>query len=208
MKTKGMGIALLSTAALLGSAVAQAELPWTYAEFGYLSADGDDNNESDAFELRGSVAFADKWHAQLSYLDGDTDFGNSSSDFDGYRITVGAHPQLTPNTQLVTDISYFDYEYEDNGPESDGFGIGLGLRHALTDKFELTGQIWYTDGSEGGGSDVDFHDTTVELGGRYNWTSNLSTGLVVSLGGYPGLPAGLSGDTARFDVRWSFGDIF
>ena len=45
MKTKGMGIALLSAAALLGSAAAQAELPWTYGEIGYSMADGVDDFE-------------------------------------------------------------------------------------------------------------------------------------------------------------------
>ncbi|MEQ1803108.1 MAG: hypothetical protein ABL989_14365 [Gammaproteobacteria bacterium] len=207
MKIKGMGIALLSGAALLGAATAQAAQPWTFGEFAYLSADGNDNFETDALELKGSIAFAQKWHGQLSYLDGESDFGSTSNDFDGFRVVVGAHPQLTPNTQLITDLSYFDYEYDDNGPDSDGFGIGLGLRHSVTEKLEVTGEVWYIDGSEGGSSNVDFHDTTVEVGGRYNWTSNLSTGLTVSLGGYPGVPSGFSGDAARFDVRWSFADI-
>ena len=84
MKTKGLGIALLSTAALLGSAVAQAELPWTYAEFGYSKADGNDFFETDAYDLKASVGFLEKWHASLQYTDGETegDFF-SGDDFDG-----------------------------------------------------------------------------------------------------------------------------
>lgn len=217
MKTKGMGIALLSTAALLGSAVAQAELPWTYAEFGYNVADGVEDAETDAFDIKGSIAFLDKWHASLAYLDGEVDVdGDDDTDFDGFRLVVGAHPQLTANTQLITDLTYFDYDIDDDSPGSDGstdgIGVGFGLRHALTDKFELTGQIWYLDGNaEDGSSDVDFNDTTVELGGRYNWTPNLSTGLTVFLNNYPGLPSAFgfsgTGDVARFDVRWSFADV-
>lgn len=212
MKTKGMGIALLSAAALLGAATAQAELPWTYGEFGYVSFDGDDNFETDGFELKASVGFAEKWHGQLSYLDGETesDFVSDSADVDGYRLVVGAHPQLTPNTQLVTDLTYFDYEYDDNGPETDGFGVGFGLRHGLTDKLEISAQAWYIDGSEGGGG-PDFHETTVEIGGRYNWLPTLSTGMTVYINGYPGVPTvfGSSGDAIRFDVRYSFlGDLF
>jgi len=215
MKTKGMGIALLSTAALLGSAVAQAELPWTYAELGYNVGDGIEDAETDAIDIKGSIAFLDKWHASLAYLDGEFDSDSDDTDFDGFRFVVGAHPQLTANTQLITDLTYFDYDLDGgegaNGG-SDGFGVGFGLRHAVSDKFELTAQAWYLDGDvDFGSSTDDFNDTTVELGGRYNWTSNLSTGLTVYLNNYPGLPsaAGLSatGDVARFDVRWAFGDI-
>lgn len=216
MKTKGMGIALLSTAALLGSAVAQAELPWTYAELGYNIADGVEDAETDAIDIKGSIAFLEKWHASLAYLDGEVDVdGGNDVDFDGFRVVVGAHPQLTQNTQLITDLTYFDYELDDGGsdPGSDGFGVGFGLRHALTDKFELMAEVWYLDGEvDSGSDDGDFNDTTVEIGGRYNWTSNLSTGLTVFLNNYPGLPslAGISttGDVARFDVRWAFGDVF
>jgi len=206
MKTKGMGIALLSTAALLGSAVAQAELPWTYAEFGYSKADGNDFFETDAYDLKASVGFLEKWHASLQYQDGevDSDFFGGSEDFDGYSLIVGAHPQLTPNTQLITDLRYFDYE-ADGGEGTDGFSIGFGLRHALTDKLEIMSEVWYTDGNSdnNGGPDFDFTDTSIEVGGRYNWLPQLSTGLTLAIGGTGSITSS-SDDIVRFDVRWSF----
>lgn len=207
MKTKGMGIALLSAAALLGSAVAQAELPWTYAEFGYSKADGDDFFETDAYDLKASIGFLEKWHASLQYQDGESqsDIFGGSDDFDGYRLVVGAHPQLTPNTQLLADLAYSDYEY-DGGEGTDGISVGFGLRHALTDKVELMSEIWYTEGSyddDFGGGDVDYSDTSIEIGGRYNWMPALSTGLTLGIGGLSG--SGFSSDdVVRFDVRWSF----
>ena len=107
MKTKGMGIALLSAAALLGSAVAQAELPWTYAEFGYSKADGDDFFERRRLRPQGQHRLP-REVARLSCSTptarADSDIFGGSDDFDGYRVIVGAHPQLTPNTQLVTDL--------------------------------------------------------------------------------------------------------
>jgi hypothetical protein len=212
MNTKSMGIALLSAASLLGGTAAQAELPWTYAEFGYSRADGvEDFAETDAFDLKASVGFATKWHASLAYTDGETDFGTSSDDFDGYRLIVGAHPQLTTNTQLVTDLTYFDYDF-DGGEGTSGYGIGLGLRHAVTDKLEVMGEVWYTEGEIDSDSpfiaDVDYNDTTVEVGGRYNWLPELSTGLTVSLGG-SSASSSFGGDEAiRFDLRWAFlGDL-
>ncbi|MEO8445041.1 MAG: outer membrane beta-barrel protein [Gammaproteobacteria bacterium] len=209
MKTKGMGIALLSAAALLGGAAAQAELPWNYIEGGYTKAPGTENFDTTAWDIKASIGFASKWHASLQYQDGSTDVNSGSDlDFDGYRLVVGAHPQLTPNTQLLTDLTYFNYDF-DGGEGADGFGVGLGLRHGLTDKLELTAEAWYTqssvDNSFGGGS-TDVYDTAVEVGGRYNWTPEFSTGLTVNIGGGVG-GGGLSsfsGNVARFDVRWSF----
>lgn len=209
MKTKGMGIALLSAAALLGSAAANAELDWTYGEVAFNKADGTDDFETDAFDLKASIGFLDMWHASLLYIDGDA----GDTDFDGYRAVVGAHPQLGPNTQLVTDLTYFDYELDGSEGGADGFGVGFGLRHALTDKFELGGQIWYVDGDlDDGFSDESYNDTTFEFGGRYNWTSNFSTGLTVYLDGYPGLGSGFGssssfGDTIRLDARLLLGQL-
>lgn len=217
MKTKGMGIALLSAAALLGSAVAQAELPWTYGEIGYSMADGVDDFETDAGDLKASIGFADMWHASLQYTDGTSEQGfDGDLDFDGYQLIVGAHPQLTPNTQLVGDVTYFDYDLD--GAEgfsggTDGFGVGLGLRHAISDKAEVFSEVWYvngdTEGSFFSGDSIDYNDTTVELGGRYNWMPQLSTGVTVTLNGAPGGSfAYTSGsDSIRFDVRWSFSDL-
>ncbi|MBL8202119.1 MAG: hypothetical protein JNK40_14215 [Chromatiales bacterium] len=210
MKTKGMGIALLSAAALLGSAVAQAELPWTYVEAGYTKADGSEFADTDALDIKGSIGFANVWHASLDYQDGTTDFDiGPDSDFDGWRFVVGAHPQLTPNTQLVADLTYFNYDF-DGGEGSDGFGVGLGLRHSLTDKVELLAEAWYTQTSVDDNSsnpDFDVYNTTVQLGGRYKWTPNFSTGLTVDLGGSGSSSGFFGGDQARFDIRWSFADI-
>ena len=209
MNTKTMGIALLSAAALLGGTAAQAELSWTYAEFGYNRADGVEDFQTDAYDLKGSIGFAGKWHASLDYLDGTTENGTGpDSDFDGYSLVVGAHPQLTANTQLITDLTYFSYDY-DGGEGSDGYGIGLGLRHGLSDKVELMAEVWYTEGTFDSDffPDIDYSNTAIEFGARYNWTPNLSTGLTVNLDGGAGAAtssSSSSSDAARFDVRWSF----
>ena len=220
MKTKGMGIALLSAAALLGSAAQAGELPWTYAEIGYNDVDGDDTFETKAFDIKGSIGFGDLWHASLQYIDGDTDSNTTDEDgdFDGFNIAIGAHPQITPDTQLVGEVSYYDLD-ADGGEGGgggdlnvDGFGLAVGLRHSLTDAIELSGKINWVHGnydvSGAFGGDIDYHDTSVEFGGRYNWTSNISTGLTVGINGAGATGVVDSGDVIRFDVRWSFaGDV-
>ena len=168
---KKIGYAVLSAAALLGVSSAQAaeNLPWTYVEAAYNSLDGDEDDEPRALALAGSIGFLSKWHAQLEYLDGDveSDFEGQDPEFDGFRITVGAHPQITDKTQLLANIAYFDYEGDldfDGGEGgefdfgSDGLALGFGLRHAVSDKLELTGQVWYLDGDEFFGDAVVFVD--------------------------------------------------
>ncbi len=221
---KKIGYAVLSAAALLGVSSAQAaeNLPWTYVEAAYNSLDGDEDDEPRALALAGSIGFLSKWHAQLEYLDGDveSDFEGQDPEFDGFRITVGAHPQITDKTQLLANIAYFDYEGDldfDGGEGgefdfgSDGLALGFGLRHAVSDKLELTGQVWYLDGDEFFGDDSedqeDFNDTIIEFQGRYNWTPNLSTGLTASIdGSFAGVAASEADDTFRVDVRWAFGN--
>jgi hypothetical protein len=215
---KTTGIALLSAASLLGAASANAaeNLPWTFAEFGYTRVDGTEDFETEAFSVLGSIGFMNVLHAQLEYTDGesDSDFFSDDPDFDGFRVTAGAHPQISDNTQFRLDATYFDYDGGEGSFDFDskGYGLGFGIRHAFSSKFEGTAQAWYVEGdtdSNGffGNNDQDFNDTIIEFQGRYNWTPNLSTGLTVSLnGGFAGVAADDSSDSARFDVRWAFGN--
>ncbi|MBL8225472.1 MAG: hypothetical protein JNM50_09085 [Chromatiales bacterium] len=230
MKTKG--IALLSASALLAPAFATAATPagnmaWTFLEAGYVPTIGTDDTDVDAGQITGSIGFLGMGHAQVEYTNGtvdgnDTTFdAGSSVDFDGYRLVVGAHNQLTENTQLIGDLTYFDYSYDggegsDTGDvDADGFGIGLGLRHNIGSRAEVSAEVWYLDGEIdadfGGKSDV--NDTIFELRARYNWTQNLSTGITAFLGGsFFGNARAFSDDglgsdnLLRADIRWAFGN--
>lgn len=256
MRIKGIGI--LSAAVLLAPGLAQAAepLPWTFIEGAYSQGDGNDlTGDSEAYAVKASVGFLEKWHAQLEYVNGETKYdllagladdllGASIGDFetDGYQLVIGAHPQITDRTQLRTDLTYFDFDGDisarlgdGDGPNGaangnsgrgrtdvKGYGVGFGLRHAFSPKLEGTIQAWYvegdidasiSDGVDSLGVKPDFNETMVEIQGRYNWTTNLSVGLTVGLGGLASSMAsnplallGLGGDVARFDVRWSFGN--
>lgn len=222
------GIALLSAAALLAPALATAaeNMPWTYVEAGYIPkigfdfGDGDDFT-ADAGQLTGSIGFLGMGHAQLEYTNGDA----GGTDFDGYRLVVGAHNQLGENTQLIGDLTYFDYSYDggegcggilncgSDDTDVDGFGVGLGLRHAINSRMEISGQFWYLDGNvEQGNDDADVNSTILELRARYNWTKQFSTGVTAFIGGafFGAGSVGSSfldtGDFYRLDARWSFGN--
>lgn len=214
------GIALLSAAALLAPALATAgeNLPWTYVEAGYIPKIGFDDFNADAGQLTGSIGFLGMGHAQIEYTNGDAkDFGDNR-DFDGYRLTVGAHHQVAENTQLIGNLTYFDYSYDGgegfSGADIDGWGVGAGLRHAIGSRMEVSGLIWYTDGDIKEDATPrqrsGINSTFFEISGRYNWTKNLSTGLTAFLGGtFFGGGTGLDisgGDFVRADIRWAFGN--
>jgi hypothetical protein len=191
---KYMGIALLSAGVLVAGSAIAAQPQWTYAQAGYFSTDREENTSGeDGYELAGSIEFAQKWHAQLRYHDAEDE---TNVDSDGYRITVGAHPAVSDQTQLIADITYFDFSV-DGTPDvdTDGYGVGVGARSNITDAVELIGEIWWVE-SETDNDPNDDTDFFAEVGGRYHWTQNLSTGILLTLD---------SSDEVLFDVRWTFG---
>ena len=86
----------------------------------------------------------------------------------------------------------------------DGFGVGIGLRHMLTPNVEVSGLAWWNEGSDDDnlGNDNDFSDISLELGGRYLFTDNLSLGVTIVTN-----DSIVGGDSAKIDVRWQFGDL-
>jgi hypothetical protein len=214
--------ALLVTAAVTASGVVLADNPaWTFAQVGYIRADSGDDT-TDAVTFKGSVGFAENFHFQGQYSDGDVrdlSFGgfagtNADVDFDGYELNLGFNPSVGANTDAVIAVKYFDFTYDvpANGSnpardvDVDGFGIGGGMRHMIADNVELNTMVWWNEGDQdfgGAGSDDGFSDIEVEIGGRYFFTDAISGGLTAAIN-----DALLGGDSATFDLRWQFADFF
>ena len=209
-----ISMALWATAALAISGVAAAEGPaWTYVDGGYFRADNSSDDDTDGFRLGGSLGLADMGHVQLQYFSGtigDGTGGGQDQDFDGYRIIGGLNPHVSDSTDAVLNLQYFDLTYDDFcgagcDADLDGFGVGAGLRHMLTDKLEVSGIAWWNDGSfdpDVGGNDFDVSDSSLELGGRYLFTDNLSVGVNFITNDQI-----TQGDSATLDVRWQFDDV-
>lgn len=206
---KRMGTALFGATALLAAGAAMADQPeWNWLQAGYVTADNGFDDDTNAFELEGSIGFG-LGHAQINYIDGEEE-GSPDADFDGYTVVVGIHPQLNENGQYVLEAAWMDGDYEPDGqPDGDVDGIGLaaGLRYNLTDRFELSSKVTWTDLEwDMGGGKADFTDVGVELAGRYAWTENLSTGVTVNINDTIS-DFLFSGDALTLDVRWAFGQI-
>jgi hypothetical protein len=141
---------ILGLAAFAVSGLAMAGPSWTYGEVGYVRADSGDDN-TDAFQLKGSFGFADKFHVQAKYYDGENgDIGNNGEDFDGYEIRLGINPAVTDNTDFVFQVGYMDMSQERGSNaiagslkdvDSDGYILTVGLRSMLTDQLEISGYV-------------------------------------------------------------------
>jgi hypothetical protein len=215
---KRIGIAVLSAASLLAAGTAAAAEPqWNYGQLGWIQGDGfEDEGESDGFKMDGSIGFLENYHAQLAYRDGEISSFGSDIDFDGYDLTAGFHQAITSsgNTQVFFDIKYFDIEYDEDGAEGNvddtGYGLGFGLRSMISDNLELQGMITWVQGELDDDSgyfssdEEDYTDSNLSVGGRWHWTSNISTGLTLNVNGGSSSSYS-SGDSALLDVRYSFG---
>jgi hypothetical protein len=206
---KPIALLALTAGALAATPVLAAEPGWTYAQAGYLRADSGDD-ATDAFRLKGSLGLSDLFHIQAEYVDGSIGFNGPDSDFDGYRVVAGLHPSVGDNTQAVLEVQYFDVTYDDwfdpgEDLDSDGFGVGVGLRHMLTSQLELNARAWWVEGDDEDdvfGDDEDFSDISLDLGGRYYINDAASIGVTVVTN-----DALVGGDSATIDFRWQFADI-
>ena len=165
---------MIAIAAMVASSVAMAEGPsWTYVEAGYLRQDSFGSDDSEGYIVTGSFEFATKWHIRGSY----EDFESFGEDGDGYNIVLGGHPALTDRTDLVFEVGYFDFE-EDGGFEEDGITVSAGLRTMLADNVDVWGLISSTTGDASfSGSDEDFTDLGLSIGGQYLFTDTLGVGV-------------------------------
>lgn len=223
MKTVNKTLCVLTALALPGVALSAAKPAWTYGEIGYARADSGDET-TDAYRINASLGFLEQFHARVEWMDGD--LGNPSDcygcsgyddgEVDGYRLALGAHPSLGPNTDGVLEVHYFDYEAEyDDGyyqMDADGFALAAGLRHMLTEQVELNALATWSEGEwdfhdsyyYSGDNKPDFSDISIQFGGRYLFNENLSAGVSVVMDD----PVFMSEDSMTFDLRWQFADPF
>lgn len=202
---KILSVAACAMAALVAAPVFAADNPaWTYGQLQYQqSTSGDDT--ADAYGIVGSLGMADLFHVQAEYAGGNVGY-SGDDDYDQFRIIAGVHPAVGPNTDAVFNLRYTNIDFDDNGEDDiDVWGVGAGLRHMLTDKFELNGMINWDRYNP----DHNSSDTTVaswSVGGRYLVTPNFSAGVSYSDAGNIGGYSLITG-AATIDVRYQFGDI-
>lgn len=176
------------------SSVRDNGMSYTYVQGGYENRDYDDAFETDGLDAKVSYALDEHLFVRggLQLFKGDADYRCygfcNNDDADGYQLSggLGFNTPLSTGLDLVVtgDIVHIDYDFGDDT----GYAIAGGVRHATTDKLELTGGLFLEDvvdsefGLQGGalfhasakvdvGADLKLGDdiTTFGLFGRYNF---------------------------------------
>jgi hypothetical protein len=189
MKIK-IASAVAATFALLPLAAQSEGISYTYVEAAYVETDIDGiSRNADGYALRGSIAITDTVFMFAGYADQ----GIGAFDFEAYNIGAGYAWPLTSRTDLYGKVSYVKAEASGFGfsGDDDGFGLGIGVRHLVTDQFELEAAVSYVDLSDSG------DDTALGIGARWHFTPQFSVGAEASF----------ADDAKSYGVglRWSFG---
>lgn len=183
MKRALLAITLLT--AFAGNANA-SELSYSFIEANYVN-NGDFDlisvSDYDGFGLRGSIAFGERFYGVADYSNTSATFagGIFNSDVDIYSAGVGYRHGLSDKADFFTDLSYarVDIDTDTLLPFSDdGYRLRVGVRGALTDKFEGTIGVTHLDLGDFG------DDTALLLAGQFKFNDTWGITTDVEVGEY------------------------
>lgn len=174
---KFLSLVTVSSIALAGMiSTAQAgDFSYNYIEGGYSNYNIEEIDS--AFGVGGSYGVTENINVIGSYSKANIDTNSSiDASFNQLAIGVGYHTSIAPQTDILADVSYINAEVEasNNGVtvsgSEGGYGLGVGVRHQLTDSIEGNARVSYM-------SIDDESDTAVSVGGRYNINEAMSAGV-------------------------------
>ena len=174
---------LICAAALaLPLAASAEELSYRYvdvAHFPQAEIDGDAIDvDGDGIQLRGSLPVYQNIFALAEYQSLDLDNGIDATRF---LVGAGGHWALGPNLDLIARGGFVQYEVDAGNFDDDDTGLfaGVRVRTFVAPKIEVEGGVEHIAADVAGmGSD------TYLIGeGRYNFTSQFSAGVLITLGG-------------------------
>lgn len=174
---------LICAAALALPMVASADsLSYRYVDVAHfpeaeIDADGFDV-DGDGMQLRGSLPVYQNIFALAEFQDLDLDNGVDATRF---MVGVGGHWSLGNNLDLIARGGVVKYEVDFGRSDDDDTGLfaGVRLRTFVAPKIEVEGGVEHIAVDVAG---ID-GDTYLIGEGRYNFTSQWSAGLLITLGG-------------------------
>jgi hypothetical protein len=149
-------------------------LNYTYIQASYGQVQFDDSLidvDGDGFAINGSVAVSDNFHLFGEYQMAGLDFG---IDLNLLEAGLGYNMPMSDKMDIIAKAAYVNVEAEAPGvPSADdnGYAVGIGLRGAMSDKFELNGGLDDVDVGDSGG------ETRFNVGFNYNFTDSFTVGL-------------------------------
>ncbi len=192
--------AMIAVAAMAATGTATAGPACTYADLGYVESSNFSDQDTDGYDLSGSLGIGEMWHLQGSWGNQERDNG---AEVDVYELRAGVHPAITDNTDFVADIGYTKWDIDGANQKPDAYDIRIGVRSMLADNFEVNATLAAQSGDLDDNASTDFTNLIPTVGGQYFFTDNVSVSLEYSWGGTQETVLG-SSDAARFGVRWSF----
>lgn len=197
----------LAGAALAVSGAALAEGPaWTYLQGQYIQGDTPSDGSNDRAGIAGSAELFNILHLGGTWNTGDIEDSSSDSDIDFWEINAGAHVGVSDSADVYAEAIFGNVDV-DEADDGDYIGGAFGVRVMLTDNLELNGgaEVLQVDdeafGCSGSSCD-DSTETSLFIGGRYNFTPNFSFGVEAVESNVRMFLE----DSVGFDLRWAFGD--
>ncbi|MBT3206379.1 MAG: outer membrane beta-barrel protein [Gammaproteobacteria bacterium] len=140
---------------------------YNYIEGAYQDIDLN-GQDSDAFGLSGSYDINTHFNIMADFSSGDisafSDEGDSG--FDEITIGMGYHTAINSATDLTANIKLLDQSNDLSGDDT-GYGLGIGVRHMLSDKIEVGSNIDFMD-------IYDTEDTVIKVNSRYYFNDKAS----------------------------------
>lgn len=155
-----------------------SDFSYNYTEMRYLDVTVDEAGVDlggDGFEIEGSVAVGDKYHAYALYEKIGFDH---SIDLDEWAVGFGTHFSIAPGADFLAQIGYISEEVSEPAHAThsdDGYVLGIGVRKKVGDGGEILVAVDFTDLSDAGSI------TSFELAGEVHVTQNLALGLGVNV---------------------------
>lgn len=156
---KRTALVLAGLLALPFAAAQASDLSYNWIEADYVHVNPDNFDNTDGVAIRGSGELGKNFNviAGWSKLDVDAPL---SKDLKSWYLGVGYHTPVSDRTDLFTDVSYL----KNTTLDADGYGARVGVRSALTPKFEGAAWVGYEklDHVDGNGS--------LGVSGQYKFT--------------------------------------
>lgn len=153
---------------------ANAEFNYNLVSASYGTVDFDDLDvDGDGFGLAASFAIAENFHVFGGVDTADLDF---DVDLTSWSAGMGYNTPISEKVDVIAQLSYENLEVDTpfGDADDDGFGLGVGLRVAASEKVELNGSVTYVDLSDSG------DNTALGAGFLFNFTESISAGVQAS----------------------------
>jgi outer membrane protein assembly factor BamA len=154
------------------------DLSYNYVQLGYQKIDFDDDIapgvsiDGDGFGIAGSFEIGESWFVGLGYAKSDFDFG---IDLEQTSLGLGWHGPISDKADVFATLSYVQAEVSASGfgsVDDDGYGVSVGVRGMVSERFELGGSLGYVDFGDGDG-------TSFGANALYSITETFAAGVFV-----------------------------